>query len=163
MYFLRKIRKQKWERDGATWLAPDALQADALGDLRTNENSLSIFLVNPNRNNLERVIAAMAATTDSLSNFDYALVPFSVVESGGFNVVNVPGDTPDDGVNQAHRDLAELSAQQLLDLATLIQSQAIERKRISHKDVKRFINRALSAGELNRSKLNAKITAELGI
>jgi hypothetical protein len=42
-FFLSKIRKSKWyKHNDVPWLAEGELQADALGDLATNANALSL-------------------------------------------------------------------------------------------------------------------------
>ncbi len=42
--FLRKIRKAKWYKiNGAAWLPAGEFQADALSDLGTKDNTLSVW------------------------------------------------------------------------------------------------------------------------
>src|SRR5712671_3199685 len=76
---LRKIdHKQLWnkkpEGDIASWLPEGQLPADALQDIPTDSNRLSVFLLQDGAPaTLERVIGALAAKRDYLAKFDYVL------------------------------------------------------------------------------------------
>lgn len=48
---LRKIRKSKWYKSGSVpWLEEGDLRADALSDLATKGNKLSVYLVDGDAN-----------------------------------------------------------------------------------------------------------------
>lgn len=65
---LRKIRKNRWYKtEEISWLPDNELQADALDDLRTKYNELSVYRIDENESNLDRVIAALATNTDNPS------------------------------------------------------------------------------------------------
>ena len=52
------------------WLAGDEVQADALVDLSTKDNELSVWLIENDKSNLEHVVTALAANCNTISNLD---------------------------------------------------------------------------------------------
>ncbi len=129
-YLLRKIRRNKWYRE--PWLDEGDLQADALADLRTTGNKLSVWFVNDDYSNLDRIAAALAAASDHVSNLDYALIDFDVFPELGIRVEQSDGETPDKIASRKwHHDLVELTASNLMELATVIQSHDDRRSRLT--------------------------------
>lgn len=60
--YLRKVRKARWHRNNNVgWLPAGELQADALGDLRTEDNKLSIWRIEGEDQNIHDIIAAIAS------------------------------------------------------------------------------------------------------
>jgi len=153
---LRKIRKAKWYRnDAVPWLAKEGLQADALVDLATKGNRLSVYVVEDDRSNLERIITAIAANCDFISDFDYALFAQETLDEIKINAEHTSGETPDTVVNSWHRDLVELSAANIFALANVIVTNA-ERKRVLSKRVLELVARAVASGQIEREKLRLK-------
>lgn len=72
MPYLRKIRRNRWY-DSIPWLQPGDIQADALGDITTSDNQLSVWLVDNDRSHLEQIVAALTANCEFISNFDYVI------------------------------------------------------------------------------------------
>ena len=153
---LRKIRKAKWYRsDAVPWLAKEDLQADALVDLATKGNRLSVYVVEDDQSNLERIIAGLAANCDFISDFDYALFAQEALDEIKINAEDTNGETPDPVVNSWHRDLVELSAANIFALAKVIGTKA-ERKRVLSKRVLALVARAVVSGQIERDKLRLK-------
>jgi hypothetical protein len=150
---LRKIRTQKWASKGYKWLGEGELQADALVDLATKGNELSIYLVNDDNSNLEQVVAAMAvANTQRIDNFDYALFDDECLSRVGMKIKVTHGNTPDGEVNGLHRDLEELTVEKLIALADVIKSKA-RRERVPEKRVRTLVANGIVSGQINLSKL----------
>lgn len=123
-YLLRVLdNKSRWDksRDELPWLNNGSLVADVFWCLRTKDGGLSTYLVDTDESNLSRVIAAFACKRDSLQKIDYALIPADVVESS-FKLKATMCETPDAMVNEWHRDIVELTAEKLLDLARVVDS-----------------------------------------
>jgi len=155
-FILRKIRKGRWHgSDVLKWLPANELPADSLVDLATKDNQLSIYIVEGDRSNLDRIIAALSANCDFISNFDYALLDKEVLDVIKIKMTNVKGETPDEEVNAVHRDLVELSASQILELAAAISAKA-ERGRLTNKQVLRVLANAVGSGHIERDKLKLK-------
>ncbi len=158
---LRKIRKIRWYLP--PWLPEHDLQADALGDLSTKDNELSVWQINDDKANLERIIAALDAKCDSLSNFDYAIFDQKILDENNIKLRRSDGISADEEANHLwHFDLYELSALKIVKLARDVLTEG-EIKRIQEKEVGRFILEALNIGRLNRESLSIHIRSKLRI
>ncbi len=162
--FLRQIKNSKWYRhEGVPWLPPGELQADALGDLHTHDNKLSVWHVDDGRSNLHRVLAAIAAGRDHLSNVDYALVDASVIAGLNIPIEPSPGSTPDEDANSLwHRNFIELTRTKLLELAEAIAPQPA-RARLLAKEVAELLLQSLESGILSRSGIKPELLKRLGV
>jgi len=146
---LRTIRKPKWLRQSdKDWLPDNTLQADALGDLKTQQNSISLWKIHDDRSNMSRIIAALAASKDSLSNIDYAIFDYEIPAQLGIKLSSLPGETLDKEANIWHIDATELTAMKLLDLAQSIYLKA-EINRFQKKEVTDMIIESISQGFIN--------------
>lgn len=161
-YALRKIRKAKWyKHDGVGWLVEGDLQADALDDLRTTGNKLSVYSIDDDRANLEQVAIALAtAKTDYLSDFEYALFNLELLSDLDIQIEHSEGNTPDAVVNSWHRDLVELTSKKVMALATVIQARA-ERKMILKKSILTMVLTALESQQLDRALMKAALSEKL--
>jgi len=114
-----KIRKNRWVLpENAAWISPGDIHADPLSDLKTTQGSLSVWIVEEDQSNLHRVAVALAANCEHLSSIDYILFDGSIVDDLSLKLVRTLGKTPDSEANATwHRDLVELSASKLADLA----------------------------------------------
>jgi hypothetical protein len=74
-FLLRSIRKAKWHKNpDLSWLSQDELQADAMQDLRTDSNTISVWHILDDQSNKERIVAALAAARQFAVQFDYFLL-----------------------------------------------------------------------------------------
>lgn len=152
--FLRTVRKAKWIRNPKLgWLGPQDIQADALGDLRSTDNSLSLYIVNDDSEEEKlRVAAALALTRDHIANVDFVLVEEQFLASIKVKVEVVDGETPDDYVNKLHRDLSELSASQIYEIAKEIaRKQSVQR--LQQAVIIAEISKNVAANKIDISKL----------
>ena len=116
-------------------------------------------LIDEDRSNLHRVLAALAAGRKYLDKIDYAIVNEETLADLRINVVIEDGKTPDGGANQRwHRDLVSLSARQLVGLAVNMRAQ-LGRK--TKKEVADLIASGLAAGFINRTAIQETLLAEL--
>lgn len=139
----------------------EQIRKGPLLDLVPDDNTLSVWYIEDDRLNLERVAAALASTRDTFSNFDYALVDEQLLSALNIKVVQTDGITPDQEVNiQWHRDLVELSDANLIALASTIAEKG-ETARIPEKKMAQLIQEAVDIGRLDRTKLNKKLAAKL--
>jgi hypothetical protein len=155
-FLLHTIRKIKWSYDpDIRWLQLGELQADALVDIKTTDNALSMWFIEDDRSNLERVIAALAANQDYPANIDYALINLSDIAGNGFKLEKTKGETADIQVNSWHHDIVELSAGRLLQLAQVFQSAA-EKQRVPKPDVHQFLLRGINQKHLDPQRIKIK-------
>lgn len=158
--FLRHINRSKWyHHDGVPWLQSGELQADALADLYTKNNTLSVYYVEEPARDLDRIIAAMAARRNVPTNFDYVLIDGALVARLAIEVAASPGDTPDPVANALHRDLRQLTSDKLLGLVAAIAQS--DRPRIAPADVKARLKAALEAGTFDLSRMDPGLRAHL--
>jgi hypothetical protein len=163
---LRKVdRKILWSteplEDEETWHSASELRADALVDLRTNKNALSIFVVDDVAGvPVDRIVAALAANRSFLDHVDYIAVDMRVILDLGIKIDNAPGATCDSGVDQCHRNLINLTARKVAELGNSLQKVG-EVKRIQVVQVGRLINAGLKAGHIVQNKVNPEILNKL--
>jgi hypothetical protein len=159
-FLLRKITKSRWFREAAlAWLPPEELSADAITDLKTADNSLSFWLVNDDRSNLEDMILAVAAAGDFVSHVDYVLIELSSEIEGQFKVEAEPGETAYTSALPFHRDMCELSATKLLRVAAVV--SRTPRERWQKGDVEKLLCASYKDGRLDHGKLRERMRKEL--
>lgn len=142
------------------WLEKDEIQSDALGDLVTSSNTLSVWLVDDDQSNLEQVIVALASGCDNISNFDYALLNVDLVLNVGIKIKTKEGLTPYTRANQWHRDLVELTTNKLFKLAEAMFGDS-DRERVTEKIVLKLIKDAVQNGQIDKTKLSTGIIKKL--
>lgn len=163
---LRKISKSKWYgHEAHPWLPKgsleaDAIQADAMSDLKTGNNALSVLRIDDNRTNLEQIITALAANVEKPTQLDYALFDQQFLVNNEFKIEQIPGKTPCAAANSYHFHLTELSIHKLTEVAKIIKGKA-ERNRYSKKETLALIRRAIDSGVISPAKLKPRILAEV--
>lgn len=137
------------------------IPADCLSDLRTKENKLSVWYIDDDSSNLPRVLTALAANCDDLSNIDYLLFDHQIVAELGLEVSKTSGGTPDKEANSAwHRDLEDLSGRKVLNFATAIfYGSTLGRK--PENVVSEWLKAGIDNNYLDRSKLKPKLAARV--
>ena len=116
--FLRMIQEKYWY-SSVDWLGPGELPADVFSDLRTEDGNLSVFEVSDGMD-ADRIVVAVAVGRDPTEDKDYVLLDGTLLDSLGLEVEQTPGETPDQGVNQAHRHISRLTTYKLAALADTI-------------------------------------------
>jgi len=148
--------KNKWYEDKPPWLKNDEIHADPLADFVTTKNSLSVWRVEDNKSNLQRIIAAFAATRESDGKFDYVLFDEKFLKECNIKVELTEGNSPDQEANAWHYDLIELSAQKLVKLAETVWENQPEADRVMPKKVRNWVTEAKESGWLDPSKIRLK-------
>jgi hypothetical protein len=155
-YLLRVITKSRWYRV-FDWVPPETVQADALRDLSTQNGALSVWEIDDDQSNLERVLAALAATRPSIQNIDFLLVDRQVVTDLGIVIESNHGDTPDPQANRRwHRDLIYLTAPLLAGLAVACRLRGYSMRRLE-KQVRGLIVAGVRTDELRFELMNEEI------
>jgi len=159
-FVLRRIRRARWYEDAA-WLPIGNTKADALSDLSTEGNKLSVWVIEDDLSNLHFVLAGLAAERELLSNLDYALVEYRSIEQSGMDLEQEEADTPVRAANGYHRDMFHLSAENIAQLVSLIKGNPDRRVRVQWQDVGRLLDHALSLGIVDRNKMKPELLDEL--
>jgi len=159
---LLKIHKIVWQRDDLpSFLPHDDVPADCLVDLKTDENELSLWHVEDDKSNLNRVVTALASNAGFVSNFDYLLFDYNVVTSLGLKINRTDGKTPDRVANRSwHRDLVELSGKRISEFAIGVFYNG-EAERVTKKKILELLKAAVAANEVDQSKLASRIASEV--
>jgi len=161
-FLLRAIRKNRWyEKPAEPFLASGDVPADPLADLRTDGNCLSVFCIDEDKANLERVLAAYASNRDIIANLDYALIDAQLLEKIGITCIKTVGQLPDQAVNNSwHRDLTGLSGLNLVALAKEILTKG-EKLRVSQPRVVELIRTAVDSGHLDANRITPGIREKI--
>ena len=155
----RKLRQKRyWDRQ--PWLGADDAQADTTKCLETNENRLSVFVLEEPEAQIERVVAALALNRDTLGHVDLAIAPEAVLEVCGIQGDRVQATTPDSEVNEWHRDLVELTVTKIAKLARAIKSDG-EIKRYQLGYVKEAIRKSLNTNYIITEQIDEKLIQSL--
>lgn len=161
-YFLRVIRKPRWYLERAlAYLDTGQFPADPLADLNTQDNLLSVWHVEDDQSNLARIVTALAANRERLDKLDYALIDHLKVQELQMKVERSSGGTPDRIANDWHRDICELSALNLTDLAKAILPERDKRHRVSAKEIQQRIREAIQSGRIDTDRLKPQLKAKL--
>lgn len=145
-YFLRPLKQGRWLAEHE-WLSGGDVAADSLLDLLTAENRLSVWEIDDECTNLNDVIAAIASTRHNIVNFDYVLIPGSVLERLKIEVESTIGTTGAAGINGCHRDLVKISARVLAALACAVRAEG-GFNRVPQREVARLVKDQLDGGKI---------------
>lgn len=153
-------RQARWlKHPDLDWLSQDEIQGDAMLDLQTEDNKLSVYRVQSDEE-AERVVLALAANRLNLANLDYALFEDTILIPLDIALVQQAGQTPDDGVNELHYNLTNLTVDRLAKLAVLV--SAGQHTRVPRKNIRTRLHQAIRAGTLDRDKLNPDLLGKVG-
>ena len=143
------------------WVQSGDVAADALCNLRTQGNALSVWLVDDNRTNLDRIMAAVAAGRMKLDKLDYALIDPQALDELRIRITQERGASCDDDANTLwHQDLHDLSGAKLVELAVLMQTRA-EFTRVHRTEVGHLIAASIRDGFIDPSRLDDKLRNDL--
>ncbi len=160
---LRTVRQLRWDKqvisNGLTWLEPRQFAADPLADLYTQAGALSLWEV-PAPNDLDRVLAALAATRQSLVNIDYLLFDSDVLLPLAVPLQHTSGGTPDDGVNTFHWDLEHISAHKMPEIARLMLETGSTGRRLA-KEVKAILQASIEAKQIDVTRVSQSLLDKL--
>ena len=147
-------RRWDWAEVGIPWLPAGEFPAAPLADLKTSlASSLSVWHIEDDRSNLDRVIAALAANRQHPEKFDYILIAEHLLADAGLQAQGTMGSSKDpEANNQWHRDLVELTSSKLVQLARLIYQHAV-RDRVLEPRVKELVASAVNAGRIASATL----------
>lgn len=118
------LRLEHWyTEEDYPWLPAGGVIADALKDLRPSNGTLSVFEIPAPEDIalIRRIVTAIAAGQQNPRTVGFLLFERTAVEDLGIAINgNVPGDTGHLQADPLHRDLEQLSALRLAELAGLM-------------------------------------------
>ena len=162
-FLFREIENKSWwdkSQDDLTWLEEGQLVADVFKGLRTEKGTLSTYFIDAERSNESRVVAAFACTRESLQRVDYVLIPTDAV-ADIFKTKIIPGETADDEVNRWHRDIVDLTAQKLVELARLIDNHQDLMVRVPWKTVEKTVRNARNRRNIDCERVHPRLRPKI--
>lgn len=114
---LRTVKHGRWIAENAeAHLAVDDVPSDPLADLTTKENLLSVWVVNEDGSNIERIVRAVGIGRQELAHIGYVVFDAASLADAGIEIIENSGESCDHEANAWHRDLA-LSGNKVVALA----------------------------------------------
>lgn len=135
------------------------MRADALNDLQTKGDRLSVWYIDATKSNLQQVIVALAANRDYIDKLDYVLLKESTLSALDIRIKSSPGETPDDEVNACHCELVELSLEALLKLVSVIRTS--DRVRVPLARIRQQLLEAVSSRRLSLDRMNSNMASNI--
>ena len=119
-YYIRVLNsKRYWDTDEHSkfpWLSNNELPSDALLNVKTQGNSLSIYILDDDGNDLDIILCAHASTRDHINPIDFAVIPDNILSEIGLETYDTQGQTLVSHVNDLHQDLVHISADKLVNM-----------------------------------------------
>ena len=152
--FLRSVRQARWHRPQWTDEDNNSKQADVADDLKTWGNRLSVYMLETPQQ-LDDTVAALAATRETLSNFDYVEIDTDTLQESQLEYDQTQGETPSTVVNQRHYDFVRLTLDKLVEIAQSIPEHEVHR--IPRRKVSNLIEDAVRNGSIPEDRLAASL------
>lgn len=150
--------KSRWYKDD--WCGQVDAPGDALRDLGTEKNVLSVYVFEDDEKDLERIITAVAANRENLGKVDFAVLREDLLNELDLKSQVTPGQTPDPVVNEWHRDLTELTAGKLAAFAGAICNKG-KIDRYQRSKVCNLLRDAIETGSIVRAGLKSTLVEKL--
>lgn len=142
----------KWVRDPRSGRLTEDGLVHALRELQRHDNRLSVYLVDDDRSNTNRIIAALAATRQSPDDVEYFLLDVNELEALDIHWEVTQGKTADEVVNSVHRDLVVPEDSKLEELAQTFRSKG-ETGIKQRKKVRQLIKQGIDKREIDRDRV----------
>lgn len=111
------VRRTRW------YPVSEKLPAACLIDLGAPDNILSFWRADRVPDDIKEIVVAIAAKRENLQHVDLALVDEDDVTRAGIKLDETEGDTPYAAARLLHRLVVELSADDVLAMAKLIEAK----------------------------------------
>ena len=159
---VRKISRGKWPDNPCSI---NCLQADAISDLRTQGNTLSVWRVE-NLNEIDEAVLALEKKkkTERIETITIVWEDEEVFLKKGITVNDtVEGDTVVTDLRPKHRDLSDLSYDSLGVISEIIMNSlnSSNTKRIPRQDVKKILVNAYKNDRISEEICTESLNSEL--
>lgn len=161
-FLVRKIARAKWPEEKCEL---SFLDGDAISDLRTTDNTLSLWYID-SEEELETAALALSASSKSekIDSFTVVWVPLEEIQAKGLSVVKSDGDTVVADLVKMHRDLNEITYGKLGSTAEVIMDALITEKhykRFTRAQIKSALIEAYKTNRICVEKCNPKFLSEI--
>jgi hypothetical protein len=164
-FILRMITGSRWyDLDDDSWVPSGDIHGDPLSDFRTRENVLSVWFIENDKSNLERVAAAYATSRGKLDQIDFVLLPDNLLPPD-IQMKAVAAKTCDKIANECwHRDLVQLTGQRIVALARQFYREGYKKEemgRYDHSYIATLIKQGIERSEIDPKRLSAKLRTDI--
>lgn len=161
-YFVRKISRAKWPDEECD---VSVLNADAISDLRTTANTLSVWKIDE-LDELDNAVLALSASSKSerIETINVVWITEEEIKANGIDIdEDVPGDTVIESLVSSHRDLCNLSYSSIGQISKLIMQEIAHNncKRYTKSQVKNVLVRAYSDDLITAEKCQKQLLLEI--
>lgn len=159
-FYLRIIRKKSFWLGCEQYKNTSDVTADLIQDFRTTQNSLSVWHIETDKSNLNRILAAYACTQENIRQVEYAILPSNLLSNANFNIIQERGKTPDLEANDWHRDIINLTGDTLLMLSKIFFHNC-EPETLFVFDVCDYIQESVKEQRISNKNLNKEIKPKI--
>lgn len=162
-FLVRKISRAKWPEEMCDVVD---LQSDAISDLRTTGNTLSLWRIEE-ESDLPNAALALSASSKSnkIENVSVVWISEELIDQQRIKIdENSEGDTVVSDLSNTHRDLCELTYKSLGDFAKILMKELIEKrryKRYSKGEIKKALVKAYTENRIAEEKCTSELLAEI--
>lgn len=161
-FLVRRIARAKWPEEICEICD---LDGDAISDLRTTDNTLSLWYID-DESQLEKAALALAASSKSekIDSFSVVWMPVEDVAEKGLSIVETDGDTVVSDLIKSHRDLSDVTYSRIGDTAEIILKELISNKhvrRFTRSEIKKVLIDAYNSQRLAIEKCNPRLIEEI--
>jgi hypothetical protein len=162
-YLLRQVKYNRWLFDDEeAWIFQGKAPADIAPDFASEKNRLSLWVVDEEQTNLNRIILALVGNRSNLQHFEYILFEELILEQCSIASIQTPGDVLDPEVARVHIDVDVEDINGLAQFAKSIWlSPTKELARIMTADIVSISYAAFNIGTFKQEYCKANIFAEL--
>jgi hypothetical protein len=145
------VKQHKWHKqEAASFLDGGDVPADAVGDLTTHQNLLSVWEISDDLASIERAVRAVAVGRDKIQPMGYMIFDANLLPAEIEVRTNI-GTSPDKAANPWHRDLA-LSGNKLVALTRLMLQSGESGSVLKHR-LEELVQQGVRDGDLPSSVL----------
>jgi hypothetical protein len=166
--FLRVVSKMsRWDGSKPVNRPEAKVCGDAITDLKTSENMLSIWMADSDEQ-IDESAAVVALGRTKLDKVCYVLLDNDALNQINLLLKDNKGECRpviDDSVLERHRDVIELDSAQLESLSAYMLDQ-VRHEKCSFKSsgqLKKIITKMISEKKVDPSRINDKLKVELGL
>lgn len=162
-FLVRKVARAKWPEELCN---TTDIPGDAIADLRTTNNTLSLWRIE-SEDELEKAALALSASskTERIENVSLVWIPEKDFEEKGLVLdKSSAGDTVISDLVNTHCDLCDLSYGSLGTVASTIMKGILKEghyKRYSKKEIKTFLVNAYLENKIEESKCKTSLIDEI--
>lgn len=123
-YLMRMITPPRWIQEQHEITCLEDINAESLSDLSAEENAISTWYVgDKSENEIRHAVLALTSGFRSLDEIKVVYLDVNIIRQAGLSVAETTGITKIEEYANLHRDIDQLNAGKLIQLANIILEQ----------------------------------------